>query len=56
MQGRFPYKTGMQHFNTIMPASTAAMPQDQPTLAELFKKVPDSPSMLLFNQVYLMEM
>eukprot|EP01090_Pellita_catalonica_P001971 TRINITY_DN11665_c0_g1_i1.p1 TRINITY_DN11665_c0_g1~~TRINITY_DN11665_c0_g1_i1.p1 ORF type:complete len:534 (-),score=84.01 TRINITY_DN11665_c0_g1_i1:340-1773(-) len=36
MQGRYPFKTGMQHYNTIMPTSFAAMPMEQPTMAELF--------------------
>jgi len=38
MQGRYPWTTGLQHFNTISPGSHAAMPFDQPTVAELFKK------------------
>lgn len=35
LQGLYPFHTGMQHFNTIKPASTAHMPLDKPTLAEL---------------------
>eukprot|EP00007_Cunea_sp_BSH-02190019_P007656 CAMPEP_0174237238 /NCGR_PEP_ID=MMETSP0417-20130205/7401_1 /TAXON_ID=242541 /ORGANISM="Mayorella sp, Strain BSH-02190019" /LENGTH=509 /DNA_ID=CAMNT_0015315967 /DNA_START=1 /DNA_END=1527 /DNA_ORIENTATION=+ len=38
MQGRYPFRTGMQHYSTIKPASTAHMPLDQPTLAELMRE------------------
>ena len=38
MTGRFPFRDGMQHKNTIVPASTAALPLSTPTLPELFKK------------------
>eukprot|EP01130_Rhizamoeba_saxonica_P004276 TRINITY_DN1749_c3_g1_i1.p1 TRINITY_DN1749_c3_g1~~TRINITY_DN1749_c3_g1_i1.p1 ORF type:complete len:514 (-),score=88.58 TRINITY_DN1749_c3_g1_i1:111-1652(-) len=36
LQGKYPFTTGLQLFSTIMPASRAAMPLDQPTLSELF--------------------
>ena len=39
MQGRYPFHQGLQHYNTIMPASLAAMPLDQPTLPELLLKL-----------------
>ncbi len=37
LQGRFAWKTGLQQYNTIMPASTAAMQLDQATLAEVLR-------------------
>lgn len=38
MTGRFPFHTGLQHQNTIMPGSTAALPLKNPTVPELLKK------------------
>jgi hypothetical protein len=38
MTGRFPFHTGMQHYTTLAPGTTAHMPTDQETVAELFKK------------------
>jgi len=35
MTGRFPFRDGMQHQNTIMPGSTAAIPLTTPTIPEL---------------------
>ena len=35
MTGRFPFRMGMQHTNTIMPGSTAAIPLTTPTVPEL---------------------
>eukprot|EP00756_Hemistasia_phaeocysticola_P012444 Hpha_TRINITY_DN15198_c2_g1::TRINITY_DN15198_c2_g1_i2::g.127333::m.127333 len=37
MTGRHPFKIGMQHFTTLLPASTAHLPTDQPTMAEMMK-------------------
>jgi len=36
--GRYPFHTGMQHFTTLMPGSTASIPKDVPTIAEALKK------------------
>lgn len=38
MTGRYPFHTGLQHFQTIMPASKAGIPQTDPTLPELLRK------------------
>ena len=38
MTARFPFRDGMQHKNTIVPGSTAAIPITTPTLPELFTK------------------
>ena len=35
MSGRFPFRDGMQHMDTIMAYSTAAIPLDTPTIAEM---------------------
>jgi arylsulfatase A-like enzyme len=35
MTGRFSFRTGMQHFTTLIMGSTAGIPKDTPTLAEL---------------------
>lgn len=35
MTGRYPFHTGMQHFETIKPASKARLPPEDPTIAEL---------------------
>jgi len=37
LQGRFPFRTGLQHEHTIIPTSTAAMPVNQLTIAEVLK-------------------
>jgi arylsulfatase A-like enzyme len=39
MQGRFPFRTGMQHYATIKPGSTAHIPLKQPTMAEALREV-----------------
>ncbi|MDP2439545.1 MAG: sulfatase-like hydrolase/transferase, partial [archaeon] len=39
LQGRYPFRTGLQHFTTIQPASPAHMPLDIPTLAETLGSV-----------------
>lgn len=36
MQGRYAWKTGMQHYETIMPASVAKL-NSEPTLAEVLR-------------------
>mmetsp|Transcript_3463 Transcript_3463/g.8319 ORF Transcript_3463/g.8319 Transcript_3463/m.8319 type:complete len:532 (-) Transcript_3463:37-1632(-) len=38
MQGRYPFRAGMQHYSTIKPASTAHLPLKQPTMAEVLRK------------------
>ena len=38
MTARFPFRDGMQHKNTIVPGSTAALPVTTPTLPELFSE------------------
>lgn len=35
LTGRYSFRTGMQHFNTIMPGATAGLPFDTATLAEV---------------------
>ena len=35
MTARFPFRDGMQHMSTIAPWSTAAIPLDTPTIAEM---------------------
>ena len=35
LTGRYSFRTGMQHYSTIVPGSTAGIPFDTPTLAEL---------------------
>ena len=37
LTGRYPFHTGLQHSTTLMPGSTAAIPMDIPTIAELLK-------------------
>eukprot|EP01062_Namystynia_karyoxenos_P066514 TRINITY_DN60442_c0_g1_i1.p1 TRINITY_DN60442_c0_g1~~TRINITY_DN60442_c0_g1_i1.p1 ORF type:complete len:525 (+),score=110.65 TRINITY_DN60442_c0_g1_i1:134-1576(+) len=37
MTGRYPFRTGMQHTETLVPGSTAHLPLDVPTAAELFR-------------------
>jgi arylsulfatase A-like enzyme len=39
MQGRFPFRTGLQHYTTLKPATTAHMPLDVPTVAELLNEL-----------------
>lgn len=36
--GRYPFRTGMQHFTTLVPGSLAAIPEDVPTIAEALKE------------------
>jgi len=38
MTGRYPFHTGMQHATTLLPGTTAALPLDVPTLAEVLKE------------------
>eukprot|EP01064_Diplonema_japonicum_P011613 TRINITY_DN1900_c4_g1_i1.p1 TRINITY_DN1900_c4_g1~~TRINITY_DN1900_c4_g1_i1.p1 ORF type:complete len:487 (+),score=130.85 TRINITY_DN1900_c4_g1_i1:62-1522(+) len=38
MTGRYPFTTGLQHMDTIVPGSTAGIPQDVPTLPEHLRK------------------
>eukprot|EP01065_Artemidia_motanka_P007434 TRINITY_DN1369_c3_g1_i1.p1 TRINITY_DN1369_c3_g1~~TRINITY_DN1369_c3_g1_i1.p1 ORF type:complete len:525 (+),score=166.56 TRINITY_DN1369_c3_g1_i1:78-1577(+) len=38
MTGRYPFHTGMQHFDTLMPGTEAHLPLDVPTLPELLKE------------------
>jgi arylsulfatase A-like enzyme len=38
MTGRYPFHTGLQHTTTITPGSTAKIPTDIPTAAEVFRK------------------
>lgn len=38
MQGRWAWKSGMQHYCTIAPASTAAMPLKTPTMGEALRE------------------
>eukprot|EP00756_Hemistasia_phaeocysticola_P036757 Hpha_TRINITY_DN16658_c3_g3::TRINITY_DN16658_c3_g3_i1::g.183461::m.183461/K12375/ARSI_J; arylsulfatase I/J len=35
--GRYPFHTGMQHTDTLVPGTTAHIPQDTPTIAELLR-------------------
>jgi arylsulfatase B/arylsulfatase I/J len=37
--GRYPFRTGMQGYATFAPGSSAAIPKDVPTIAEVLKKV-----------------
>jgi len=37
MTGRYPFHIGMQHVTTLMPGSTASIPMDVPTIAEVLK-------------------
>jgi len=37
MSGRWPFRTGMQHFMTVAPASDAHLPTDAKTIAELLQ-------------------
>lgn len=46
MTGRYPFQTGMQHFTTLLPGTTAAIPKSTPTLAELFQKAGYATGML----------
>lgn len=39
MTGRYPFHTGMQHPTTLVPGTTAALPLDVPTLAEVLKGI-----------------
>lgn len=38
MTGRYPFHTGMQHWSTFAPGSTAGIPKDVPTIAEALRK------------------
>lgn len=38
MSGRHPFHTGMQHFFTLVPGTAAALPLEQPTIAEVLKE------------------
>lgn len=42
MTGRFAFRTGMQHFTTLMPGSSAGLPKDSPTIAEQLRKTHDT--------------
>jgi len=37
MTGRYPFHTGMQHCTTLMPGSSAKLPEDVPTIAETLR-------------------
>jgi len=39
MTGRYPFRTGMQHPTTLLPGTTAALPLDVPTVAEVLKAI-----------------
>mmetsp|Transcript_81438 Transcript_81438/g.225539 ORF Transcript_81438/g.225539 Transcript_81438/m.225539 type:complete len:515 (+) Transcript_81438:45-1589(+) len=38
LSGRYPFRTGMQHRGTLLPGSTARLPESATTLAEAFLK------------------
>eukprot|EP00756_Hemistasia_phaeocysticola_P049743 Hpha_TRINITY_DN24304_c0_g1::TRINITY_DN24304_c0_g1_i1::g.147898::m.147898 len=38
MTGRYPFHTGMQHMVTLTPGTTAHIPEDTPTVAELLRE------------------
>lgn len=38
LTGRYPFRIGMQHMTTLMPASPAGIPRDTPTIAEVLKQ------------------
>lgn len=37
MTGRYSFRTGLSHFSTIFPGSSAGIPADTPTMAEIFR-------------------
>ena len=37
MTGRYPFKTGLQHTTTLVPGTSAAIPKDTSTIAEVLK-------------------
>eukprot|EP00996_Jenningsia_fusiforme_P000323 NODE_1272_length_1609_cov_42.675000_g1137_i0.p1 GENE.NODE_1272_length_1609_cov_42.675000_g1137_i0~~NODE_1272_length_1609_cov_42.675000_g1137_i0.p1 ORF type:complete len:508 (-),score=103.24 NODE_1272_length_1609_cov_42.675000_g1137_i0:84-1559(-) len=37
MTGRYPFRTGLQHWTTILPGSLAGIPPEDPTIAELLR-------------------
>jgi len=37
MTGRYAFRTGLQHWNTIFPGGTAGIPKDVPTVAHMMK-------------------
>jgi arylsulfatase A-like enzyme len=39
MTARYPFKTGLQHINTLMPGTSAKIPRDTTTIAEVLRQV-----------------